>query len=278
MDLDNPPTSWRPLFDEIAADPLFAVKSGALLDRGIQPDALARAYQTRFGLSFQDYLRMRRINQRFGPGVLGSSESPSATGGSAPSGRPAGPESPRQTSAEPPRPSAGVITFCRLSTPLGPMAAASTLTGIAMLEFAERRMLETQIRRLEERFEAVVVSGRSRWFTMLQEELNAYFDGSLREFSTSLDLRGSPFQMKVWHQLQRIGWGQIRSYGEQARAMGSPRAARAVGRANGENPIGILVPCHRVLGADGSMTGYGGRIWRKKALLRLESPQCELFQ
>lgn len=147
-----------------------------------------------------------------------------------------------------------------------------------MLEFAERRMLETQIRRLEERFRARVLPGISPWFPVLQDELNTYFAGRLREFSTPVDLRGSPFQMQVWRELRRIPFGQVRSYGEQARSMGNPAALRAVGRANGENPVGILVPCHRVLGADGSMTGYGGRIWRKEALLRLESPQRELFQ
>ena len=270
MDPANPQESWKPLFDEIAADPLFAVKAGGLLERGISPDALARAYQDEFHLSFQDYLRMRRINHRFGsrfpplsPVCPGSSPS------SAPSGVPG--------TSSPPEPSDHIITFSRLATPLGPMAAASTPRGIAMLEFAERRMLETQIRRLEERFSARILPGISPWFPVLQDELNTYFAGRLREFSTPLDLRGSPFQMQVWRELRRIPFGQVRTYGEQARAMGSPAALRAVGRANGENPLSILVPCHRVLGADGSMTGYGGRIWRKEALLRLESPQRELF-
>ena len=282
MDPANPQESWKPLFDEIAADPLFAVKAGGLLERGISPDALARAYQDEFHLSFQDYLRMRRINHRFGC-RFPPPQPP--TGASPTSGAPAisptpGPPAASPPSGEPrpPEPSAHIITFSRLATPLGPMAAASTPRGIAMLEFAERRMLETQIRRLEERFSARVIPGISPWFPVLQDELNTYFAGRLREFSTPLDLRGSPFQMQVWRELRRIPFGQVRSYGEQARSMGNPAAVRAVGRANGENPIGILVPCHRVLGADGSMTGYGGRIWRKEALLRLESPQRELFQ
>ena len=267
MDPANPQESWKPLLDEIAADPLFAVKAGGLLERGISPDALSRAYQDEFHLSFQDYLRMRRINHRFGCRFPHPKNPTDPTGASPPSGEP-----------RPPEPSDHIITFSRLATPLGPMAAASTPRGIAMLEFAERRMLETQIRRLEERFRARVLPGISPWFPVLQDELNAYFAGRLREFSTPLDLRGSPFQMQVWRELRRIPFGQVRSYGEQARSMGNPAALRAVGRANGENPLSILVPCHRVLGADGSMTGYGGRIWRKEALLRLESPQRELFQ
>lgn len=283
MDPANPQESWKPLLDEIAADPLFAVKAGGLLERGISPDALARAYQDEFHLSFQDYLRMRRINHRFGcrfPPL--SPVSTEASPSSAPPGAPGAPgesaASPPSGDPRPPEPSAHIITFSRLATPLGPMAAASTPRGIAMLEFVERRMLETQIRRLEERFSARVLPGISPWFPVLQDELNTYFAGRLREFSTPLDLRGSPFQMQVWRELRRIPFGQVRSYGEQARSMGNPAAVRAVGRANGENPLSILVPCHRVLGADGSMTGYGGRIWRKEALLRLESPQRELFQ
>ena len=307
MDPANPQESWKPLLDEIAADPLFAVKAGGLLERGISPDALARAYQDEFHLSFQDYLRMRRINHRFGcrfphpqtpthptcasppsgaPGESAASPTPGPLGASHPSGPPepsdhtipGGVITVQVCTPAPPEPSDHIITFSRLATPLGPMAAASTPRGIAMLEFAERRMLETQIRRLEERFSARVLPGISPWFPVLQDELNTYFAGRLREFSTPLDLRGSPFQMQVWRELRRIPFGQVRSYGEQARSMGNPAAVRAVGRANGENPLSILVPCHRVLGADGSMTGYGGRIWRKEALLRLESPQRELFQ
>ena len=282
MDPANPQESWKPLLDEIAADPLFAVKAGGLLERGISPDALARAYQDEFHLSFQDYLRMRRINHRFGCRFPPPQPPTHLTCASPTSGAPgesaASPPSGEPRTPGPPEPSAHIITFSRLATPLGPMAAASTPRGIAMLEFAERRMLETQIRRLEERFSARVLPGISPWFPVLQDELNTYFAGRLREFSTPVDLRGSPFQMQVWRELRRIPFGQVRSYGEQARSMGNPAALRAVGRANGENPVGILVPCHRVLGADGSMTGYGGRIWRKEALLRLESPQRELFQ
>ena len=282
MDPVNPQESWKPLLDEIAADPLFAVKAGGLLERGISPDALTRAYQDDFHLSFQDDRRMRRINPRFGYQFPPPQPPADPTGASPPSGAPgesgASPPSGEPRTPGPPEPSAHIITFSRLATPLGPMAAASTPRGIAMLEFAERRMLETQIRRLEERFRARVLPGISPWFPVLQDELNTYFAGRLREFSTPVDLRGSPFQMQVWRELRRIPFGQVRSYGEQARSMGNSAALRAVGRANGENPIGILVPCHRVLGADGSMTGYGGRIWRKKALLRLESPQHELFQ
>jgi methylated-DNA-[protein]-cysteine S-methyltransferase len=102
------------------------------------------------------------------------------------------------------------------------------------------------------------------------EQLRAYFDGELTEFDLLLDMRGTPFQRRVWHALTQIPYGETQSYGELARRVGQPGAARAVGMANGHNPIAIIVPCHRVIGADGSLTGYGGGLDRKKTLLRLE--------
>ena len=102
------------------------------------------------------------------------------------------------------------------------------------------------------------------------EQLEAYFAGNLTEFDLHLKLVGTAFQRRVWEALLTIPYGQTRSYGEIARQIGSPDAFRAVGLANGHNPIGIIVPCHRVIGSNGSLTGYGGGIDRKKALLELE--------
>ncbi|MFI1166257.1 methylated-DNA--[protein]-cysteine S-methyltransferase [Streptomyces sp. NPDC020801] len=102
------------------------------------------------------------------------------------------------------------------------------------------------------------------------EQLEAYFAGRLREFTLQLRLLGTPFQRGVWEQLRRIPYGETRSYGQLADALGSPGASRAVGLANGRNPIGIIVPCHRVIGANGSLTGYGGGLSRKRRLLDFE--------
>jgi methylated-DNA-[protein]-cysteine S-methyltransferase len=102
------------------------------------------------------------------------------------------------------------------------------------------------------------------------EQLEAYFAGDRTEFDLELDLVGTQFQRRVWAALQAIPYGETRSYGEIARQIGSPRACRAVGLANGHNPIGIIVPCHRVIGSNGSLTGYGGGLGRKRALLELE--------
>ncbi|MET8286216.1 methylated-DNA--[protein]-cysteine S-methyltransferase [Streptomyces sp. NPDC048448] len=109
--------------------------------------------------------------------------------------------------------------------------------------------------------------------TLLPEpkrQLAAYFAGDLKEFDLPMRLAGTPFQRSVWDQLARIPYGEIRSYGELADALGNPKASRAVGLANGRNPVGIIVPCHRVVGADGSLTGYGGGLDRKRRLLDFE--------
>jgi len=103
------------------------------------------------------------------------------------------------------------------------------------------------------------------------EQLDAYFSGASYEFDIPLAADGTDFQKRVWRQLQRIPFGETISYGEQARRIGQPKASRAVGRANGQNPIAIVVPCHRVIGADGTLTGFGGGIDRKKWLLDHEA-------
>lgn len=114
-------------------------------------------------------------------------------------------------------------------------------------------------------------------FGAAREQLEAYFAGELKEFTLELRLGGTAFQLDVWDQLRRIPYGQTRSYGELADALGKPGAARAVGLANGRNPVGIIVPCHRVIGASGGLTGYGGGLERKRRLLEFERGAA-LFQ
>lgn len=111
-------------------------------------------------------------------------------------------------------------------------------------------------------------------FSAAVEQLNAYFAGELIEFDVELDMRGTGFQQRVWKALLTIPFGETRSYGEIAEQIGAPGAARAVGLANGHNPIAIIVPCHRVIGASGKLTGYGGGLNRKQALLELESTRA----
>ena len=150
------------------------------------------------------------------------------------------------------------------------MLAGATDEGICLLEFTDRRMMETQIKRLKKLLSCELVPGKSEHFELLSQQLNEYFEGKRKDFSVPLVVPGTDFQKNVWQELQTIPYGETRSYEAQAIAIKNPKAIRAVARANGDNRIAIIIPCHRVIGKDGSMTGYGGKIWRKEFLLRLE--------
>ena len=113
-------------------------------------------------------------------------------------------------------------------------------------------------------------------FADLCEQLDQYFAGERREFDVPLDPRGSEFELRVWRALRQIPYGETESYGAVAGRIGHPGQARAVGTANGRNPIAVVIPCHRVIGADGSLTGYGGGLERKRLLLDLEAPSAQL--
>jgi len=155
-------------------------------------------------------------------------------------------------------------------SPLGPLVTAATEQGICLLEFTDRRMLEAQFAAMKRLFSCAILPGENEHILQLREELDAYFQGKLRQFSVPLVYPGSPFQIRVWNELIRIPYGETCSYEELARQIGSPSGQRAVGHANGLNRIAIVIPCHRVVNKDGKLGGYGGGLWRKQRLLDLE--------
>jgi AraC family transcriptional regulator of adaptative response/methylated-DNA-[protein]-cysteine methyltransferase len=163
-----------------------------------------------------------------------------------------------------------IITVNRIPTPLGPMLAGATEDALCLLEFVDRRMLETQLRRLSRLLGGPFVPGTHPILSAVAEELGAYFEGRLSRFTVPLLVSGTAFQETVWKALLAIPFGETRSYGELAAAIGQPHAVRAVGKANGDNRIAVIIPCHRVIGADGKLTGYGGGLWRKQRLLEVE--------
>ena len=155
-----------------------------------------------------------------------------------------------------------------LITPIGPLLLAGDAAGLRFVLFSRGRKS---------------VAPRPEWEPdrgLLDEpvrQLSAYFAGKLREFELALAPEGTSFQREVWSELQRIPYGETISYGEVARRIGNPKAVRAVGLANGSNPISIIIPCHRVIGSNGSLTGYGGGLPTKQALLALERGQTSLL-
>jgi AraC family transcriptional regulator of adaptative response/methylated-DNA-[protein]-cysteine methyltransferase len=169
------------------------------------------------------------------------------------------------------------LHFTRITTPLGPMLAAATDRGLALLEFVDRRMLETQLKRMSHALGAAIVPGPNAILEQTERELNEYFEGARQQFDVPLVLAGTEFQENVWRVLLTIPYAATRSYGEQARAIGRESAVRAVARANGDNRMAIIIPCHRVVGSDGKLTGYGGGLWRKKWLLDHELKHAPLL-
>jgi len=155
-------------------------------------------------------------------------------------------------------------------SPLGLLFLATTERGLRYVEFMDRRSLKRTIAAHAAENPGAVWEPSVRELRPLAEELEQFFCGAIRRFHVPLDPLGSEFQLKVWRALLDIPYGTTRSYGEIAKAIGDPKAARAVGLANNQNPVCIVVPCHRVIGADGKLVGYAGGLPRKKYLLGLE--------
>ena len=168
------------------------------------------------------------------------------------------------------------LVLTRLETPLGDMVAVSDDEALHLFEFHDRTALPTEMRRIGARIGAVS-DGTTAVSAQLARELAEYFAGSRRRFHVPIAQRGSAFTMQVWAALCAIPCGETRSYAQIAAAIGRPAAVRAVARANGANTVAILVPCHRVIGSDGSLTGYGGKLWRKRWLLDHELRARALF-
>ncbi len=155
-------------------------------------------------------------------------------------------------------------------TPLGPMGIGATTEGICLAEFSNGCTLEPQFNTLRRLFQCDVVPGNNSLLEQLRTELAKYFAGELTHFQVPLVYPGSEFQLAVWDALRLILYGESLSYEALAHRLSRPKAVRAVGTANGQNRIAILIPCHRVVNKNGQLGGYGGGLWRKKALLELE--------
>lgn len=171
----------------------------------------------------------------------------------------------------PSRPDQQVLHASWIDTPLGPMLAIADEEQLVLLEFVERRGLETELKRLRGRY--AILPGTTAPLQAIERELGEYFAGERTRFETAIRLMGTPFQNEVWEELRRIPYGEAISYMELARRVGRPTAFRAVAQANGANQLAVIIPCHRVINADGRIGGYGGGVPRKEWLLKLEAGQ-----
>jgi len=271
----EPPVWLRGLLNEIDDDPSLRLKDFEIRERGIDPARIRRWFKKNHGMTFQAYLRARRLNEAFGrirhgkrvtepafdsgyDSLSGFNEAFKKTTGFVPS------KSGQNT----------IVTITRILSPLGPLFAGATDDGICLLEFSDRRMLETQIKRLKKYLSSEFVPGSNKYFKVLHAQLQEYFAGKRTDFDVPLVVPGTDFQKRAWAALGEIPYGETRSYGQQAKVVGYSKAVRAVATANGDNRIAIIIPCHRVVAADGTLAGYGGGLWRKKYLLDLEKGHC----
>lgn len=265
------PQYIKEIIEELSQNPALKFKDWDLIQKGIEPSAIRRWFLKHHGITFHAYQRMFRINSAFKKIQRGEPVTSVAfdSGYESLSGFNYSFKSIFGVSPVDSK-NKQVITITRLETPLGTMFACATDKGICLLEFTDRKMLETELKDLAKKLNAAIIQGHNDYFDLLKLELDEYFEGKRKEFTVPLHTPGSDFQQMVWHELQTIPYGETRSYKQQAMALNKLAAVRAVANANGMNRISILIPCHRVIGENGNLTGYGGGIWRKKWLLDLE--------
>jgi AraC family transcriptional regulator, regulatory protein of adaptative response / methylated-DNA-[protein]-cysteine methyltransferase len=268
---DATPDYIKEILNELSVDRTLKLKDKDLKNRGYDPNKIRRWFLKNHGLTFHAYQRMHRINTAFKKIKNGATVT-EATFDSGYESMSGFNDAFRSVFGVPPSDIDGqeVVDITRLETPLGPMFACANKSGVCLLEFTDRKMLESEFKDLSTRLNATILQGKNSYFDQLKRELKEYFNGERKEFTVPLYTPGSEFQFKVWDQLKTIPYGETRSYKEQATSIGKPEAVRAVANANGMNRVAILIPCHRVIGSDGKLTGYGGGVWRKKYLLDLE--------
>jgi len=271
-----PPSVVKKLLHAVDARPAARLTDKDLAGLGIDPSTARRRFRAYYGLTFQAYQRARRLGRalhevRDGKPVIDvqldvgyESTSGFRSAFLRVFGKP-----PHGARAD------DCLLARRINTPLGKMLALADWQGLRLLEFVDRRGLEREIARLRRRLRCAVVPGNNAALAAADAQLQRYFLGEQLEFDLPLAPTGSAFQQDVWAALRRIPAGATRSYAEIAAEVGRPGAQRAVGRANGSNMLSLVIPCHRVIASDGSLSGYGGGVWRKQRLLEHERAHSE---
>ena len=272
MDPAKPaPALIQRLRAEVEKAPGGRITDKELRDLAIDPSTARRQFKRHYGMTFQAYHRARRMGLALREVRNGArvDEAQSESGFESASGfreafvRIFG-EAPSDAKER------GCLFAERIETPLGVMIAVADDEGLRLLEFADRRATERELRLLRERLRRSIVPGEHPVLTQIRHELGEYFAGRSLTFSTPLAPVGSAFQQRTWEMLCAIPPAETRSYSWMAERLKVPGARRAVGRANGTNMLCLVIPCHRVIRADGTLCGYGGGLWRKRWLLEHE--------
>jgi len=251
--------------------PEYRWSEGDIARMGFDLSTVRRSFKRQFGMTFLEMARQRRLRDGFetisdGGKVIDAQidagfESASAFRASFS----------KLLGRAPGRLDNAPILFADwIETPLGSMITVCSKSQMHLLEFIDRKALKTELSKLDSSVKGKIGVGKTQPGAQIRGELDVFFGGTSASFSTPLAYAGSAFAQDVWNELRLIPPGHTRSYSEIAKRIGRPSATRAVARANGANQIALVVPCHRVIGVDGSLTGYGGGLWRKQKLLEIE--------
>ena len=267
----RPPKLIERLRAEVEKAPGGRLTDKELAALSIDPSTARRQFKRHYGMTFQAYHRARRMGLALREVRRGTrvDDAQDSSGFESASGfREA---FTRVFGAAPTIASDRGCMFAeRIDTPLGTMVAVADDSGLRLLEFTDRRALERELGILRQRLKTNVVPGEHRYLEAVRTQLAEYFAGERMEFDLPLAPVGSDFQTRTWELLRSIPPGETRSYSWMADQLKIPGARRAVGRANGTNMLCLIIPCHRVIRADGTLCGYGGGLWRKKWLLEHE--------
>jgi AraC family transcriptional regulator, regulatory protein of adaptative response / methylated-DNA-[protein]-cysteine methyltransferase len=272
LDASGIAPEWiRELLDRVDRSPNRRWTDEDLVRLNVDPLRLRRWFKEHFGTTFHTHIRARRLALALGSLKKGASIDDAAHehGYESISGFREAFQQNLQTTPGNGR-KIPLLLYTRLLTPLGPMIAMAEDRGLVLLEFVDRPALSAEVEELRLRHGYAVAPGRNPHLDCVEETMAAYFAGTIQEFSVPLVTPGTEFQNRVWNALKAIPYGVTETYGAMATKIGNPTASRAVGHANGQNRISIIIPCHRVIGADGSLVGYGGGQHRKAFLLDLE--------
>ncbi|MCR4459428.1 bifunctional transcriptional activator/DNA repair enzyme AdaA [Pseudescherichia sp. L3] len=255
--------------------PKERISDAELRQHNISPERVRRWFLQNHGMTFQAFQRMQRVNVALQELKAGRSTTDVAFDSGYDSLSGFGYTCKKLTGSAPSK-HRQVILIHRFTTPLGPMFVCATDRGICLLEFVDRRALETEFSDLQRLFNANIIAGENSHTRQAEKEIGEYFAGQRQHFSVALDTPGSEFQRSVWQGLQRVSYGETTHYQAVAVDIGNPMATRAVASACGANRVAIIIPCHRVIGKDASMTGYGGGVARKIWLINHEKSSSKI--